>query len=152
MTAVRPPAARRTARQRVPATLPYINRELSWLEFNARVLFEATDARNPLLERTRFLAIFANNLDEFFQVRVAGLKQQLAAGRSNPSADGLTAAETLDAIRNKVLSLVAAHSAAFAGHPRRARSPTTSASSPTPSARNGAWSCGAASWTRSSPS
>ncbi len=115
MTAVRPPAARRTARQRVPATLPYINRELSWLEFNARVLFEATDARNPLLERTRFLAIFANNLDEFFQVRVAGLKQQLAAGRSNPSADGLTAAETLDAIRNKVLSLVAAHSAAFAG-------------------------------------
>ena len=115
MTAVRPPAARRTARQRVPATLPYINRELSWLEFNARVLFEATDARNPLLERTRFLAIFANNLDEFFQVRVAGLKQQLAAGRSNPSADGLTAAETLDAIRNKVLSLVTAHSAAFAG-------------------------------------
>jgi len=115
MTAVRPPAARRTVRQRVPATLPYINRELSWLEFNARVLFEATDARNPLLERTRFLAIFANNLDEFFQVRVAGLKQQLAAGRSNPSADGLTAAETLDAIRNKVLSLVAAHSAAFAG-------------------------------------
>ncbi|HXX60870.1 MAG TPA: polyphosphate kinase 1 [Candidatus Sulfotelmatobacter sp.] len=115
MTAVRPPAARRTVRQRVPATLPYINRELSWLEFNARVLFEATDVRNPLLERTRFLAIFANNLDEFFQVRVAGLKQQLAAGRSNPSADGLTAAETLDAIRNKVLSLVAAHSAAFAG-------------------------------------
>ncbi len=114
MTAVRPPAARRPARHRVPATLPYINRELSWLEFNARVLFEATDARNPLLERTRFLAIFANNLDEFFQVRVAGLKQQLAAGRSNPSADGLTAAETLDAIRNKVLSLVSAHSAAFA--------------------------------------
>ncbi len=115
MTAVRPPTTRRTARQRVPATLPYINRELSWLEFNARVLFEATDVRNPLLERARFLSIFANNLDEFFQVRVAGLKQQLAAGRSNPSADGLTAAETLDAIRNKVLSLVAAHSAAFAG-------------------------------------
>ena len=115
MTAVRPPTTRRTARQRVPATLPYINRELSWLEFNARVLFEATDVRNPLLERARFLSIFANNLDEFFQVRVAGLKQQLAAGRSNPSADGLTAAETLDAIRNKVLSLVATHSAAFAG-------------------------------------
>jgi polyphosphate kinase len=115
MTAVRPPATRRTARQRVPAALPYINRELSWLEFNARVLHEATDPRNPLLERTRFLAIFANNLDEFFQVRVAGLKQQLAAGRSNPSADGLTAAETLDAIRNKVLSLVAAHSATYAG-------------------------------------
>ena len=94
--------------------IPYINRELSWLEFNARVLHEGIDKRNPLLERARFLAIFASNLDEFFQVRVAGLKQQLEAGRSTPTPDGMSAAQTLDAIRLRVLPMLAQHSAAYA--------------------------------------
>src|SRR3954452_16429313 len=102
------------SRRRVRADIPYINRELSWLQFNERVLFEARDGRNPLLERARFLAIFASNLDEFFQIRVAGLKQQLAAGRSNPTPDGMSAAQTLDAIRTRLLPMVARHSEAWA--------------------------------------
>jgi polyphosphate kinase len=93
--------------------MPYINRELSWLEFNRRVLHEAQDGRNPLLQRARFLSIFASNLDEFFQIRVAGLKQQVTAGRSSPTPDGMSAAETLDAIRLRLLPLVAAHSEAW---------------------------------------
>ena len=63
----------------------YLNRELSWLEFNRRVLYEALDPRTPLLERLKFLAIFSSNLDEFYQVRVAGLKQQVAAGIGSSS-------------------------------------------------------------------
>jgi len=114
MAALRAPAARRSTRAAdLPATR-FINRELSWLDFDARVLYEATDARNPLLERVRFLAIVATNLDEFFQVRVAGLKQQLQAGHASPTPDGWPAAETLAAVRAKVLHLVADHSAAFA--------------------------------------
>jgi polyphosphate kinase len=92
---------------------PYINRELSWLEFNARVLFEAQDERNPLLERVRFLAIFATNLDEFFQVRVAGLKQQVAAGHSWPSPEGLAAPQVLEHIRDRVLQLQSLHSSTW---------------------------------------
>ncbi|HLB44671.1 MAG TPA: RNA degradosome polyphosphate kinase [Candidatus Limnocylindrales bacterium] len=112
-TAVR--AARSATRRRfVHADIPYINRELSWLDFNERVLHEAVDERNPLLERVRFLSIFAGNLDEFFQVRVAGLKQQLAAGRSNPTPDGMSAAETLDVIRTRLLPMVAQHSETWA--------------------------------------
>jgi polyphosphate kinase len=101
-------------RRRVRADIPYINRELSWLEFNERVLHEAIDERNPLLERVRFLAIFANNLDEFFQIRVAGLKQQLVAGRSNPTPDGMGAAALLDAIRTRLLPMLASHSETWA--------------------------------------
>ena len=106
------PRARRAARPKV--TFPYVNRELSWLEFNARVLHEARDERNPLLERVKFLAIFASNLDEFFQVRMAGLRQQVEAGKVARSPDGRTPEEQLAAARARVLELVADHSAIFA--------------------------------------
>ena len=106
-------AARPRRATRAKVTFPYINRELSWLEFNARVLHEARDERNPLLERVKFLAIFAGNLDEFFQVRVAGLRQQVEAGKVARSPDGRTAEEQLAAARERVLELVADHSAIF---------------------------------------
>src|SRR6478672_5004290 len=88
----------------------YINRELSWLEFNRRVLHEAQDARTPLLERLKFLGIFSSNLDEFFQVRVAGLKQQLAAGIMERTADGMTPEDQLRAISATVRELCRQHS------------------------------------------
>ena len=87
----------------------YLNRELSWLEFNRRVLHEALDPRTPLLERLKFLAIFSSNLDEFFQVRVAGLKQQVAAGIVERTADGMTPEDQLSAISRTVRELVRQH-------------------------------------------
>ena len=107
--------SRPTRLRRVPtkADLGYINRELSWLDWNARVLYQARDPRNPLLERVKFLAIFAGNLDEFFQVRVAGLRQQVEAGKVARSPDGRTADEQLAAARTRVLELVADHSAIY---------------------------------------
>ena len=68
----------------------YINRELSWMRFNKRVLDVATDKSKPLLERAKFLAIFARNLDEFFMIRVSGLIRQLREGVVTPPADGMT--------------------------------------------------------------
>jgi len=84
--------ARTRSRRAAPSSepLPYLNRELSWLDFNDRVLHEARDDRNPLLERVKFLAIFAGNLDEFFQVRIAGLRQQVEVGKVARAPDGRT--------------------------------------------------------------
>jgi polyphosphate kinase len=87
----------------------FVNRELSWLDFNERVLALAERPRLPLLERVKFLAIFASNLDEFYMVRVAGLMRQVDAGISKRSADGLTARAQLDAIAGRVFPLVRRH-------------------------------------------
>lgn len=102
----------------VPASIPiaaqpprpddpslYINRELSWLEFNARVLAEAEDSRVPLYERAKFLAIFASNLDEFFMVRVAGLQAQLSGEIEESTADGMTPHKQLSAIAERAQEL-----------------------------------------------
>jgi polyphosphate kinase len=91
----------------------YFNRELSWLEFNARVLHEALDERTPLLERLKFLAIFSNNLDEFFMVRVAGLKQQVLAGVSKRTADGRSPQQQLQDIRQRLQPMVEQQHAHF---------------------------------------
>jgi polyphosphate kinase len=85
----------------------FINRELSWLDFNDRVLDEARDPRTPLLERVKFLSIFSSNLDEFIMVRVAGLRRQVAAGVTKLSADGMSPQEQLDAIAVRVDQLTA---------------------------------------------
>ncbi|MDJ0576552.1 MAG: polyphosphate kinase 1 [Xenococcaceae cyanobacterium MO_234.B1] len=84
----------------------YFNRELSWLEFNRRVLQEALDERTLLLERLKFMAIFSSNLDEFFMVRVAGLKQQVEAGVTKLSLDGRTPAQQLEEIGNLLRPMV----------------------------------------------
>src|SRR2546430_17432918 len=84
----------------------YINRELSWLEFNARVLHEAFDPRNRLLERVKFLSIFSTNLDEFYMVRVAGLRRQIMAGVHSTGADGIPHPQQLAAITPPVAELM----------------------------------------------
>jgi polyphosphate kinase len=91
----------------------YGNRELSWLDFNARVLALAEDQRVPLLERAKFLAIFGQNLDEFFQVRVAALKDQVAAGVGGASSDGRSAAQQLLDIRDRLDVLLPRMQAVF---------------------------------------
>ena len=107
----RPPGPHAT-----PPSLPddrYLNRELSWLDFNARVLALAEDPSQPLLERAKFLAIFASNLDEFYMVRVAGLKRRDEAGLQVRSADGLTPREQLARISARTQALAVAHAKVF---------------------------------------
>jgi len=99
-----------------PDPLPsdrFLNRELSWLDFNARVLALAQDEQVPLLERTKFLAIFASNLDEFYMVRVAGLKRRQSTGLSVRSLDGLSPREQLEQINARTQDLSTQHAACF---------------------------------------
>src|SRR5512145_870628 len=100
-----------TAGAREPAAQPadsrFFNRELSWLDFNERVLALAEDDARPALERAKFLAIFSQNLDEFFQIRVSGLREQVIVGVPGTSPDGMSPREQLDAIRDRVQELVA---------------------------------------------
>ena len=116
MEAVTAPAA--------PPTLDspelFVNRELSWLQFNERVLELVEDASTPLLERVKFLAIYANNLDEFFMVRVAGLHDQVEAGIDARGPDGLSARETIERIREHAGALGRRHSSAWEGDVRPA--------------------------------
>ncbi|MFW0792687.1 RNA degradosome polyphosphate kinase [Gordonia sp. CPCC 205515] len=109
-----PPAA--TLQPDESADLPedrYLNRELSWLDFNSRVLALAEDTSMPLLERAKFLAIFASNLDEFFMVRVAGLKRRDETGLSVRSADGLSPREQLSRIAGRTQTLADRHARVF---------------------------------------
>src|SRR5207302_5062159 len=98
----------------------YLNRELSWLDFNERVLQLAEDEHLPLLERVKFCAIYTTNLDEFYMVRVAGLHDQIDAGVERPGQDGLTPAETIALIRERTLALGARLSDCFEGELRGA--------------------------------
>lgn len=91
---------------RAPSANDFLNRELSWLAFNERVLHEAFDERNPLLERLKFISIFSTNLDEFYMVRVAGLRRQVAAGVQQAPPDGMSPQAQLDAISERVADLL----------------------------------------------
>jgi len=100
------PPAPASAPESVPFKAAYFNRELSWLAFDRRVLEQAQNPRHPLLERVQFLAIVSSNLDEFFEIRVAGLMQQMDSGLTEPGPDGLSPREQLRRIHSVVASLV----------------------------------------------
>src|ERR1700682_1366475 len=101
-----PEKAAEPARKKFSAPENFINRELSWLEFNRRVLEEAQDATQPLIERVKFLTIFSSNLDEFFEIRVAGIKQQIESETSDLGPDALSPTETFNSIRRIAHELV----------------------------------------------
>src|SRR5216117_2266288 len=107
-TAIAAPEVVQTAHDRFGDPKNFINRELRWLEFNRRVLEEAQDQRQPLIGRVKFLTIVSSNLDEFFEIRVAGIKQQIESETSDISPDGLSPTETFDRIQKTVRQLVAA--------------------------------------------
>src|SRR5881398_520403 len=102
-----PGAGTEAPAKKLSAPQNFINRELSWLEFNRRVLEEAQDATQPLIERVKFLTIFSSNLDEFFEIRVAGIKQQIESETSDVGPDGLSPTETFNAIQRIAHELVA---------------------------------------------
>ncbi len=102
------PQVVQTAHERFGDPKNFINRELSWLEFDRRVLEEAQDPTQPLIERVKFLTIVSSNLDEFFEIRVAGIKQQIESETSDIGPDGLSPTETFDRIQKTVRQLVAA--------------------------------------------
>src|SRR5213080_5189050 len=106
-TVIVPVAAEQTAHERFGDPKNFINRELSWLEFNRRVLEEAQDQRQPLIERVKFLTIFSSNLDEFFEIRVAGIKQQIESQTSELGPDGLSPTEVFNRIQKTVRELFA---------------------------------------------
>src|SRR6187399_805791 len=105
--AIAAPEVAQTARERFSDPNNFINRELSWLEFNRRVLEEAQDPAQPLLERVKFLGIVSSNLDEFFEIRVAGIKQQIASETSDVGPDGMSPTALFEAIERVVHKIVA---------------------------------------------
>src|SRR5438094_6692935 len=107
-SAIAVPKVVQTAHDRFGDPKNFINRELSWLEFNRRVLEEAQDQRQPLIERVKFLTIVSSNLDEFFEIRVAGIKQQIESETSDVGPDGLSPSEVFNRIQKTVRELVAA--------------------------------------------
>src|SRR6476660_4814940 len=101
------PQVVQTAHERFGDPKNFINRELSWLEFDRRVLEEAQDPTQPLIERVKFLTIVSSNLDEFFEIRVAGIKQQIESETSEVGPDGMSPTETFENIQRVVHDLVA---------------------------------------------